>query len=1242
MKKLKQIACSKYFKYFASALLVVAIYNSWFLSLGVQTAGDWPYFSDITSDTLRRFYFSMWLSDNQFGRVLIDAGQAPTYAIYGWLSYYFNTGYGFNERLIHLWPSVILALFSSYTLIKYLFKDKYAAILGMIVYSANTYYLALLTGGLTLAVAYAIVPLIILFYLKAVNTRKVIDVILCALIFSVCGAYEPRIALIIIAILGILAIVHYFYIFRGDEPNDIKSTIKMFMIYASPIVIFGLLNIYWVIGLSKAGGADSTVIASNLFGNEFFNISEALTLFHPFWTGKAIQPFFIHNIPIYFWFIPVVAFGGLAFNKKDYRLLFFAVVGAIGILLTKQSGEPFSSLYEWLFIHLPGFNAFREASKFYLLIALSYSVLIAAFFLFIKKRYGQRYIAIGAFIFIAMLFLPNLIPVVNNTVGPTFRTRSIPSEYTELNNFLDQDDFSRTLWVPQKSRWSLSSDKHPIVSASALLKTLDGDLEDTYKDNKNATQSDEIIAMLKQNFMPTVLSNAAIKYVIVPQRDVQNDDNFYRSYNDDPAVFARSLESVGYLKKLNLNIKGFIVYETIKPKKPYFSSTDKIYAVTGADEITGAYSLQQSITDPDEFNFILGDNNKSFTTEIKDLFNGFVSEELKKGKLRATRQDEQKNTTLYYDQAYADVSYVATKDNIAFQTRKLPDPSNKATPLRASTVQNIPLEPTKNYLMEIGDDVSDIHTQQKILNLGSPRNDANIYRVDSANIVPRPTIKGSLWSTKVDNCTPYGISPPDIKLHSSKDNILDKPVLSLMSKNHSACSGPATIPVVSGDYLLDFKYRGFDAQYAGYQLTYDNDRSKSITVDIPLLYNDWQNHKEIITVPKSARNVTIKLIGRPSSQVRSNAIVSYTDLQLFKVYRTAVAAVATGIIKKTDASAKGVSGALYTANLYKNLIPNGSFTSGAWQKQVNDCNAYDNNPALKMAVVNDGIFDGKNSLELGAKRHIACTNTPLVKVEGGKTYLLRFDYQSSDLTNAGYSISVNGSGSTNFREEIPIVDSKPHTYTRTITLPSDSDILSLALFAYSKEGGSSYQTVLYDNVLLQKVPDITNRFYSVADASAELGNPKNIQYKRVGNTYKEISIESAEKPFILLMSEQYHTGWQLTLNNKLTDSSVKSNLPWVNQAIVPSSNHLEVNGFQNAWYVDPGKLCTEHATACVSNNDGTYNIALAAKFEPQKWFTFGLSVSLTTLAICVSTVLYLLYRPKLLNKRKLTVYKKKH
>lgn len=1213
---------------FVPLAAIVAVCNAWFLNFSVRTAGDWGYFVKAASDTLRRHYFSIWLSDTQFGRVLIDAGQAPSYAAYGWLSYYLHTDYALNERIVHLWPAVIVAVFGSYMLVHYIFRDKPAAVLGAIVYSANTYFLALLTGGLTLAVAYAFAPLVILFYMKAMNGRKLKDIILCALMLTLCGAYEPRVAYIVVCALLILAAVHFFCIWQPKNQLVSWKTFTMIIVYGSPFVLFGLLNAYWVLGIMHAGGGSAQAISASLFGNEFFTISGALTLFHPYWTGGQIQPFFIHPIPIYFWLIPLAAIGGLIVSKRTPVVLFFAVLGVMGILLTKQSDEPFAGLYRWMFAHVPGFNAFREASKFYLLTALAYAVLLPALYWYVKTHYKRKWLNVGCFVLLVMLFLPNLVPIATNKIGGTFRPRSIPKQYVQLNKFLDTPDYSRILWVPQKSRWSFSSANHPAVNVSSLAGVSLKDLADSYPHNNNATSSDEINALLRQNYLPALLADASIRYVIVPMRDMANEDNFYRNYNDDPAMFAQTLAASGYLKEASIHVDGFKIYETLASPKPYFSSGTVSYNIAGEEQLPAAYDFwQKTLGANGDFNFTLGTGGRSvYTTDITDLFGGLNDSRLRNGVLPLAKVDDKKHSSYYFDQKYAEASYTAGLGSLSFQTNGLPLPGGVSN--QKGTTTSVTLRANSDYVMNTGSDILPVARNLTPTYLGSLRSDADLYEVSSPNLVPAPTIDESLWQKTADNCVPYGKGDPNVRMVASQDTELRTPVLDLMADDHAACTGPQAIPVQAGEtYLLRVKYRGFDAQYAGYRLTYNTPDKQTVTNDIPVSDNMWHTYQTLVTVPSGAANVSIQLLARPSNQMKDSVVTSYTDLSLTHLNKVATFAAATGSLQQANVTDASLQNAQYKGYAYSNLIPNGSFEDGPWKKRVGDCDAYDNAPVLRMSLTKRQTANGTHALQLEAKRHIACTNTNNIAVQGGGTYLLQFDYQSPNAQNASYTITLDDKNATRLSRSITIKDKNWHTYKQTITLPPDAHNLSLAVFAYSDTDQSTYRVNRYDNFVLQRVPDVQNRFYAVSDPTVTLGNPRKIDYESLSSTYKKVTVTGVDKPFLLFMSEQYHTAWHIVSGNA-ADARSRVYNPWAPQPELPAEYHFQANSFQNAWYIDPAEVCSGDAALCTKNPDGSYDMHFGVQFSAQRWFNFGLLISGGTGLVCIGVLVFLYIRKR--------------
>jgi hypothetical protein len=88
---------------------------------------------------------------------------------------------------------------------------------------------------------------------------------------------------------------------------------------------------------------------------------------------------------------------------------------------------------------------------------------------------------------------------------------------------------------------------------------------------------------------------------------------------------------------------------------------------------------------------------------------------------------------------------------------------------------------------------------------------------------------------------------------------------------------------------------------------------------------------------------------------------------------------------------------------------------------------------------------------------------------------------------------------------------------------------------------------------------------------------------------------------------------------------------------VPASDHIDLNDFENGWYIDPAELCshnsagsnskvqsskTKIAAGCTKNADGSYNLKLVAEFTPQRWFYVGSIISATTLLACIGYLTY--------------------
>jgi len=975
------------------------IYHKWIFNLSILTKGDWWFYFYETLSTLRLNYFWLWYSGQDLGIVLLDIGQAPTYVLSGLFAALFGFNWAFIERLIYFWPIIVFTPLTSFLLLRYIFRNNLTALIGAIVYSFNTYFLTLQTGHLTLMAAFAGAPIVFLFFDLVLKSGKTRFMIAVALTLFLCGAYEPRVAYLIVFLL------FFYFIFTlfTKKDFDFRSVLHLILRAGIPILLFILLNLFWILGITHLSTLETeSLLTRSLWGSQYYNIISALTLFHPWWTGAEVAIFETQPIPFYFFLIPLFAIVGLILNRRNKFVLFFGIISLIGILLAKQEGPPFSSLYQLLYDVVPGFNAFREASKFYFYIVLGYTVLIASFVHYLLLMKPDTLFARGKYVIfflVSILFLWNTKPYVTGTIQALTVPREIPQDYIVLNNFLlNQSEYFNTLWIPKDSRWSLFTSTIPKLRAINLAddkwhRFVDIDIIRQEKINEY------ILNPLTHGYSDTLLDLSSVKFVLVPLQDVQNDDDFFISYGgrENPNIrqwYINELDKVPYLERVDIGTKELVVYEN-ENYKPYISSFTTLSNFISTDNLEDRYNFVNQTLGGD-FEFVIK-NNKFPKSDIYSVFEKINSEDIK----------HNFNMTYYLD-----------------------------------------------------------------------KNPAYIYHFDNASF--STTTKSVLLSQKVGTST-------------------------VLTKSELPFNGEVTF-------------------------YYEN------------------------------------------------------------------------------------------ATTTQNAISNPSFELGSWQKEVGDCNNFDDDPHLDMKLNKESKTEGAQSLELQAERHIACVHQKEIPVINGKKYLFSFDYQSPNGENAGYYMKFNNLEKTVLTEKIPIVDDSWHTFNKVIDIPHNASTTILYIYSYSIDENTNIIT-RYDNFNLLELPDDIFDYWLVSEPSEKLVNPKKIDFELINPTKKLVHIKGASTPFYLAMSESYHTQWQLQFNNEKVQGRINRWVPWVKPDRVSDEEHFELNGFLNGWYVNTAVLCAQVENGCTKNPDGTYDMEFVVEFFPQRWFYMGLLISSLTFAGCIAYLL---------------------
>lgn len=543
------------------ALLGIVTHFRWFTGFDVLVSGDWQirYFRSLT----HLLDVPLAWRPIAMGEVNIFSSFYVIDVIHAALSRP-GLSFGVVERLEFLWPIAILTPLGAYLLVRKLTRSDVGALLGSAVYAYNVYFLMLQTQHLYIMLANAFVPFAVLAYIRLSERRRLIDAVIAGFALFAVSAADFRIFYMFAFVLAGWAV---FKVAIDREWRVPRAMFRAAGLYALPFVIVAALNAYWIIGLASVGSLSSNLLLDRgLFGSQYNTLAYAFTLFRGSWTGGEPQAFGVLTPPWSAWVIPAAAFAGLIAARRDRRGVFFGIAGVFGIFLAKQSNAPFWEVYGWLFEHVPGFNAFREASKFGAIVAVSYAVLTGFMGAWIGREYVRRsgIIARSALValFALVLAVPlmNTAPLMNGSIGTLFVPKIQRPAYKEVNEFLDsRPGFFRTVETPRETQWVDRSAHRPAYGINRLMSEewrlrwteASIDLEETFNaidviNSKNASE---------------MLDRLSIRYLIVPLQDPDNHEDPFTAHAISRSDLLAALDAAPFLRRVEVGTGEVGVYE---------------------------------------------------------------------------------------------------------------------------------------------------------------------------------------------------------------------------------------------------------------------------------------------------------------------------------------------------------------------------------------------------------------------------------------------------------------------------------------------------------------------------------------------------------------------------------------------------------------------------------------------------------------------------------------------------------
>lgn len=440
---------------------------------------------------------------------------------------------------------------------------------GSIFYILNTFFLLLVDGGqLTLALAYAIFPLSFYFFLLLLETANLKRRLLFTFSVLAISIFDIRIVYLQFWVCAIFVLFKFFLSPSKKEVVLIFKEVLLSAIFT--ILIIFSFHAYWILPALVVKTPQLPQTYERVSQIDFLSFStllHSLALSQPHWYKNIFGK--ISEVSFEFLLIPALAFAALALVRKNIHVGFWAIIAILGIFLSKGSNPPLTQIYSYLFVNVPGFSLFRDPAKFYFLICISYTILIA----FSLQAIG-KFFKLAPLVFIILLFWM-IRPLYLGQMSGLFSEPSFKKEYSQLKDVLTEDkDFSRVFWIPNSAPLGYVGPNHPLLEASRLAgkRPFSPAISGTY----------ETYNFLREApYMGEIFDVSGIGYIAYPFIDSKKEEKDFdkeKYYYD----FLDQLSNLPWLSKIEYS--GIPLLK-VNDHQDKFFATGNIWWVIGDDGI---------------------------------------------------------------------------------------------------------------------------------------------------------------------------------------------------------------------------------------------------------------------------------------------------------------------------------------------------------------------------------------------------------------------------------------------------------------------------------------------------------------------------------------------------------------------------------------------------------------------------------------------------------------------------------
>lgn len=512
----------------ALAAVGLVLRHTW-ITTRPLASGDWHWPS-----AGRLVVYSPWPSiwDSALGfsgeNRFLDVFRFPVYAISGAIA---TAGGSWTliEKVVYYLPFALLLPVAGWLLAREVLGATRWALVAPALFLANTYFLLQADGEIPLIFAEVIGCLTLTAFLRATRRLSIPWALATGLLLAATTALDIR-----PAFLTGLLMVGYVVVAALADPRP-RLVLRRTGLLAASVVVFVATQSFWLLPYLTYHGHKQLPTPTSPDFN-IITLAHGLAGVNATWSGGA--PALLVQAPLnpLFMVLPLLAMLPLLRRRLTPELLWLALAAVICAFLAKTTTAPLGQVYQWIYLHVPGFKLFREGSKFLYPIALAYAVLVPAALqglwadLSAARRRsargpiaGHTALVAAALGLVAAVVIAPLVTLERGQLGSTTTPVAQPAAFRQVQRLLQADHTQGgVLWFgapvfgtgTKNHRYQITSTTHPLTS-------LTGDGTATQVNSRDLLQSfcpalSVPFCYVTPGELPYLTSLVGASYVVAP------------------------------------------------------------------------------------------------------------------------------------------------------------------------------------------------------------------------------------------------------------------------------------------------------------------------------------------------------------------------------------------------------------------------------------------------------------------------------------------------------------------------------------------------------------------------------------------------------------------------------------------------------------------------------------------------------------------------------------------------------